>query len=257
MFSVACLCCYCCLVPSRRGGGAARTHCLSRDRAPVERVDQWGGGIAAAEARPSARVGGLVPARASLLGGGAPEPRGQPGNPRRNERCLRRFSSGFRFDANARLSLARISLSSPLSSSPRPAARSESTREATDLGGHGFRRNRGRDTRARRFEWKRTRGGEVLTCSATRLSCPLSLSLYRLGRIILDIIIYYFAACGRNTFFERIFFEEYIVVVNYRAMRKRGEREERFQGWDGFDDRLSPSPSNTALWRRAPVRTAV
>lgn len=80
MFSVACLCCYCCLVPSRRGGGAARTHCLSRDRAPVERVDQWGGGIAAAEARPSARVGGLVPARASLLGGGAPEPRGQPGN---------------------------------------------------------------------------------------------------------------------------------------------------------------------------------
>lgn len=83
MFSVACLCCYCCLVPSRRGGGAARTHCLSRDRAPVERVDQWGGGIAAAEARPSARVGGLVPARASLLGGGAPEPRGQPGNPRR------------------------------------------------------------------------------------------------------------------------------------------------------------------------------
>lgn len=83
MFSVACLCCYCCLVPSRRGGGAARTHSLSRDRAPVERVDQWGGGIAAAEARPSARVGGLVPARASLLGGGAPEPRGQPGNPRR------------------------------------------------------------------------------------------------------------------------------------------------------------------------------
>lgn len=115
MFSVACLCCYCCLVPSRRGGGAARTHCLSRDRAPVERVDQWGGGIAAAEARPSARVGGLVPARASLLGGGAPEPRGQPGNPRRNERCLRRFSSGLRFDANARLSLARVSLSSPLS----------------------------------------------------------------------------------------------------------------------------------------------
>lgn len=43
----------------------------------------------------------------------------------------------------------------------------------------------------------------------------LSLSLYRLGRIILDIIIYYFAACGRNTFFERIFFEEYIVVINY------------------------------------------
>lgn len=157
-----------------------------------------------------------------------------------------------------RETLARVSLSSPsFSSSPRPAARSESTREATDLGGHGFRRNRGRDARARRFEWKRTRGGEVLTCSATRLSCPLSLSLYRLGRIILDIIIYYFAACGRNTFFERIFFEEYIVVVNYRAMRKRGEREERFQGWDGFDDRLSPSPSNTALWRRAPVRTAV
>lgn len=191
MFSVACLCCYCCLVPSRRGGGAARTHSPSRDRAPVERVDQWGGGIAAAEARPSARVGGLVPARASLLGGGAPEPRGQPGNPRRNERCLRRFSSGFRFDANARLSLARVSLSSPLSSSPRPAARSESTREATDLGGHGFRRNRGRDARARRLEWKRTRGGEVLTCSATRLSCPLSLSL-SVGKDYIRFAGYYY-----------------------------------------------------------------
>lgn len=59
-----------------------RTHSPSRDRPPVERVDQWGGGIAAAEARPSARVGGLVPARASLLGG-APEPRGQPGHPKR------------------------------------------------------------------------------------------------------------------------------------------------------------------------------
>lgn len=253
MFSVACLCCYCCLVPSRRGGGAARTHSLSRDRAPVERVDQWGGGIAAAEARPSARVGGLVPARASLLGGGAPEPRGQPGNPRRTGDSPA-FASMQTRDSRSLGFLC--PLPSP-SSSPRPAARSESTREATDLGGHGFRRNRGRDARARRFEWKRTRGGEVLTCSATRLSCPLSLSLYRLGRIILDIIIYYFAACGRNTFFERIFFEEYIVVVNYRAMRKRGEREERFQGWDGFDDRLSPSPSNTALWRRAPVRTAV
>ena len=256
MFSVACLCCYCCLVPSRRGGGAARTHCLSRDRAPVERVDQWGGGIAAAEARPSARVGGLVPARASLLGGGAPEPRGQPGNPRRSERCLRRFSSGLRFDANARLSLGFLCppLLSPLLLVPLPGRRAHARRptwavmdSGATVGGTRERAaSSGKGHVEGKFSRARPRGYRVL-----------SLSLYRLGRIILDIIIYYFAACGRNTFFERIFFEEYIVVVNYRAMRKRGEREERFQGWDGFDDRLSPSPSNTALWRRAPVRTAV
>lgn len=192
-----------------------RTHSPSRDRPPVERVDQWRGGIAAAEARPSARVGGLVPARASLLGG-APEPRGQPGHPKRTVfAAILAFASMRTRDSR---SLARASL---CASPPSPLLpRSWSTREATDLGGHGFRRNRGRDARARRFERKRTRGGEVLTCSATRCC---ALSYLSLGIIFVSVDISYMVLFRREIRpKEGTHTRRNIVVTNYCAMGRGG-----------------------------------
>lgn len=54
----------------------------TRDRVPVERIDQWGGGIAAAEAQPSGVVGGLAVSRSE-----GTEPPGY------NEQTLRSCSS--------------------------------------------------------------------------------------------------------------------------------------------------------------------
>lgn len=128
--------------------------------------------------------------------------------------------SGLRFDADARLSLARSGFSLRLPSPSPLLPRSWSTREATDLGGHGFRRNRGRDARARRFERKRTRGGEVLTCSATRCC---ALSYLSLGIIFVSVDISYMVLFRREIRpKEGTHTRRNIVVTNYCAMGRGG-----------------------------------